>query len=43
MNININLVCEHHELSLSAVGLSGSIKPDHKQPQFHEQGSETSG
>ena len=27
MNINMNLVCEHHELSLSVAGLSGSIKP----------------
>ena len=25
MNINTNLVCEHHELSLSVGGLSGSL------------------
>ena len=25
MNINMNLVCEHHELSLSVAGLSGSL------------------
>ena len=25
MNTNTNLVCEHHELSLSVAGLSGSL------------------
>ena len=25
MNINMSLVCEHHELSLSVAGLSGSL------------------
>ena len=25
MNINMNLVCEHHELSLSVADLSGSL------------------
>ena len=50
MNINMNLVCEHHELSLSVAGLSGSLLNHlsyllvvREQPQFHEQGSGTLG
>ena len=44
MNINMNLVCEHHELSLSDAGLSGSLfLVVHEQPQFHEHGSGNSG
>ena len=44
MNINMNLVCEHHEPSLSVADLSGSLLNHlvaREQPQFHEQGSGT--
>ena len=52
MNINMNLVCEHHELSLSVSGWSVIwfiIEPPellvaHEQLQFHEKlGLGTSG
>ena len=37
MNINTNLVCDHHKLSLSVAGLSGhEFLVVHEQLQFDE-------
>ena len=41
MNTNTNLVCEHHELSLSVAGLSGSLLNNLSSTLITSPGSDT--